>query len=151
MVVHTSSSLQMKVLVLGHGMRAWNALEIPRCAPMHMDEWNTLVQNQDRKNLTFVDCCSYEEPDILANIENDWSKHISAPSSYDFVIDAVSHLARTSRKSKYYWKSIHYALKDDGEYIGWNDQETRKDKMMFRLKKHAIYTHFTAFNISNGT
>jgi hypothetical protein len=130
----------MKVLVLGHGWRMWNVRHEPRCAPMPLDEWNVLVQDAPKESLTFLDFDLQEEPDIHENIGNDWKRHIKEASSYDVVIDAVSHLATGFRMSKYYWESVKYALKEDGVYFGWSDMPSANTKHV-QVKKCDIDAH----------
>jgi hypothetical protein len=127
-----------KVLVLGHGWRMWNQKMLPRNAPMELTEWNELVQtvSNPKKVLTFIDFCESEEPDILENLANDWTIHlVGKEASFDFVIDAVSHLDMHYRKSVNYWKGINCALKTNGIYIGW------KESQHIRLKKNEIDEH----------
>lgn len=132
----------MKVLILGHGWRLWNERSIPRCAPMSLYDWKILVQDAPKENLLFLDFSKVEEPDIWENVANPWSQYIALPHSYDFVIDAISHLATTYRKSKHYWEGVKYSLKDDGIYIGWNDHpHTHNIDRFVRLKQSELDSH----------
>ena len=106
------------VLFLGHGRRAWRENEAPRCAPMAMEEWDRLIATTSET--MFLDFAAYEEPDILENVGNDWSKYIDK-ESVDFIVDMITHLSIPERYSIHYWNSVKHALKPDGTYIGWNN------------------------------
>ena len=132
---------RMKVLVLGHGWRAWKERERARCAPMEVSEWNMLVQDADKETLTFLDCQEEEEPDIVECAGNDWTKNITEPHSYDYVIDSITHLRISERSMKQYWDSIKYSLKSEGVYIGWND--AIRPYAYLRITAENIDKHYT--------
>lgn len=139
-----------KVLILGHGWRMWRSRYIPRSAAMPLEEWNHLVQNAKKENLVFLDFDENEEPDILENIGNDWSKSIPHHHlTFDVIIDAVSPAAGAlkCRTTDNYWNSVKYALKDDGLYIGWNDDpqlsNSDRTKRHIRLRKKDIDAHIS--------
>lgn len=110
----------MKILVFGHGRRDLRNGFEPRCAPMELDEWDRLITN-NACNVTFIDVMKEQEPDILENVGNDWSKFIE-PGSYNYVIDAISHLPLYAHLSVYYWRGVLHALKEKGMYIGWRNR-----------------------------
>ncbi len=134
-----------KVLILGHGWRMWNEHYKPRCAPMDITEWDELVQNAPKSTLTFMDFDKGEEPDIVQNVCNDWTMHLQTKEAcFDYVIDTVCHFAVLLRRSKHYWNGVKFALKEDGEYIGWNDaqsQNLKGEQRRLRLSKNDIDEH----------
>jgi hypothetical protein len=134
----------MKVLVIGHGRRMWREREIPRCAPMSLDEWNHIVQDAHEDNVTFLDFCEEEQPDILENAGNNWAIHLeSAINTYDFVIDAVTHMSCNFRKSACYWYSIYTVLNNNGMYIGWDESPESRKHSHIRIPRNMIYAHIS--------
>ena len=116
------------VLILGHGWRAWNSRHQPRCAPMEIDEWNTMVQDAPKDKLTFIDFDCNEEPDIHENV--------CRKQTRPYVIFLFLFGGRRIIKG------VKFALKDNGVYIGWNDSKNldRKERRL-RLPKIEIDTH----------
>lgn len=139
-------SANIVVLVLGHGWKLWNLQKVPMCAPMHLDEWNNLVQNASKDSLTFLDFNIKEEPDIHENVCNDWRPLIKI--KYDYVIDTICHFDVNVRCYSNYWKGVKFALKDDGVYLGWNDdvskQHLEKEKRQLRIFKADLDQHVAA-------
>lgn len=109
--------------MLGHGWRMWENRHAPRCAPMRMEEWDSLVQNAPRESLTFLDFDLEERPDIHEHIGNDWKRHLTHAETYDIVIDAVTHMSLHERGTSNYWDGVMYALKENGIYIGWDPSQ----------------------------
>ncbi len=121
-----------KLLVLGHGWRMMKLNEIPRCSPIELDEWYSLVSNAP----TFMDMSASEEPDIVANVANDWSTHdMLMKGTFDYVVDTISHIPMHYKRSVHYWNGVKGSLKDTGVYIGWSD-----DRKPVRLSKHEVRT-----------
>lgn len=116
------SAMTTKVLVLGHGRFYLRNHLKPRCAPIDCDRWDELVTTNAHTNLTFIDIDMECEPDIVVDVGDEWSNLVKDNGTYDYVIDAITHLCIPQRHSLHYWNGVMSALKSDGQYLGWRNQ-----------------------------
>ena len=110
-----------KVLVLGHGRYYLREHRKPRCAPLDINLWDELVTHNIPENLTFIDCDAAVEPSIITDVGDEWSVLLQHHGTYDYVIDAITHIAIPQRQSVHYWNGVLCALKDNGKYVGWKN------------------------------
>lgn len=149
--------LEMKVLVLGHGWKMWRARDSPRCAPIGIDAWNKLVQDNIPDNITFLDLMEDQEPDIFEDVGNEWSVTTEDIGTYDYVIDSITHIAIQQRRSVNYWNGILCALNEGGTYIGWDNTNTipisnrrlhlKKQELADYMKQVELYTPKKKFKL----
>lgn len=130
-----------QILVLGHGWYMMKHNIEPRCAPLTIQEWNAMVRDVPEENITFMDMCTSQEPDIVANVGNDWKNHSELLNgTFDYIVDSISHIAGDFRRSLHYWNGVKHCLKENGVYIGWDDNPQRKGQCV-RIHKHDLDTY----------
>lgn len=132
-----------KVLVLGDG---WEMYKYdwykPRCIPCDSDEWQRLVKNALREQITFLDFDKNMHPDVVENIGNRWKDHF-LPESFDVVIDAVTHLQLKERSTTHFWDSVKHVLKDEGIFYGWGPNKQRLKIRSNEIDNYILATYGT--------
>lgn len=141
-----------KVLVLGHGRTYLKEQVKPRCAPMDVERWDELVTYNIPKNITFIDYDPMCEPDIVIDVGNEWN-NLLPQETYDYVIDAITHVPIKQRKSFNYWNGVWNALCDNGIYIGWNNSSSAYLypilERRIELEKKDIETYISNFHFKD--
>ena len=139
--VNSANSVNEKrLLLIGHGRRY--GFKNFRCSPLPEQE---LIQMMNTcAHVVTMDNTIDIGADIVWNVRDDWSAIPQIgifENQFDYIVEVISPLASTIRKTFNYWNGVLSKMKPDGVYYGWVDnvRSSSSENRGQRIAVHGIH------------